>query len=414
MSDGDVSSNGLQFGAPPDLAGADMAAARAQRSVSRNVAYINVSASGESRQVTRDIQNLNVPALCLQFGSGAPPRSVPHSRNSDASRLDVPTLGVKQGGATNIRCRDVASLCVHFDAVAARHGDFKLHPELGISGARRLRRKHAGDFHPRGNRLCLERVSIEELLSCGAARIRFYVYGVTHDGRGAGLELDDIHGAEIGRQPQRQTISGTHRTIANNGGMLRTRVSRLGAFKGLWIFSFAGKHRRCELCYRNKQGQHEEQRHTARDGRESLLKKYVHRPMRFLTAWPITALRAGQSAARRRRCASARSGWDPGVATVAARAPRVPRTGHHPHDWAPTLDWCHAAAHRAEPDVRHHPTPHLAATPEPSYAPPDSDPCEPRRLKLGGLADLAQPPSALRGNRGGHRRRNARRFQPRR
>src|SRR5258706_13762557 len=56
------------------------------------------------------------------------------------------------------------------------------------------------------------------------------------------------------------------------------------------------------------------------------METHVHRRTKFLATWPVTALRAGQSAARQRRCATVHSGWDHGVATVAARSQRVPTT----------------------------------------------------------------------------------------
>ena len=273
MSDGDVAANGFQFGAPSDLTGADVSAPGAQRSISRNIAHVDVSAPGEGRKVANNIKNLDVSAFRLQFGSGAPQGSVAESRTTDASHLDVPALSVQSGRPTDVPCHDVARLGAHFDAIAARHGDLELHPELGISGARSLRRKHAGDFHARGDRLGLERVSIQELLSGGAAGIGFDVHGVAHDGRGARLELNDVDGPEIRCQPQRQTIFGTHHAVANNRGMLRTRVRRLGALDGRWFFSFGRKDRRRERCQAKKDRQNAEQRHTARDRKKPLMDK---------------------------------------------------------------------------------------------------------------------------------------------
>src|SRR5260370_24896829 len=164
MGDGDLAANGFQFGAPSDLPGADMAAPGAQRAVARNVAHVDVAASGEGGEVTRDIEKPDVPAFRLQFGGGAPPRSIPDSRNPDAARLDVSALGVEGGGATDISCRDVTCLGIHIDTVATRHGDLQLHPELGISGARRLRRERAKYFHSAGGRLFIQRIKIPQLL----------------------------------------------------------------------------------------------------------------------------------------------------------------------------------------------------------------------------------------------------------
>jgi len=65
------------------------------------------------------------------------------------------------------------------------------------------------------------------------------VYGVTHHGRGAGLEWDDVDGAEIRRQPQRQTIFGAQYAITNSRSVLRTRVSGLGAFEGRSLLASA-------------------------------------------------------------------------------------------------------------------------------------------------------------------------------
>jgi len=145
-----------------------MAAPGAQRSVSRNVAYVDVAASGEGREVTRDIENLDVSAFRRQFGGGAPQRNVAESRTTDASRLNVSALSVKSGPVPPMSPVVMSPASVFTSMLlAARHHDLKLHPELGISGARSLRRKHAGDFHSRWNRLCLERVSIKELLSGG-------------------------------------------------------------------------------------------------------------------------------------------------------------------------------------------------------------------------------------------------------
>src|SRR5260370_10638532 len=87
------------------------------------------------------------------------------------SGLKFTALSVRCRGAANVSCRDVACLSVHFDAVPARNGDLKLHPELSVSGARGLLRKHAEDFPSRGTRLCLDRVSIKESFPGGAARL---------------------------------------------------------------------------------------------------------------------------------------------------------------------------------------------------------------------------------------------------
>src|SRR5216684_7917978 len=61
--------------------------------------------------------------------------------------------------------------------------------------------------------------------------------------------------------------------------------------------------------------------------RSLLCKRIFIVERKFLAVWPVIVLRAGQSAARQRRCATAHSGWDHGVATVAARVQRVPAIG---------------------------------------------------------------------------------------
>ncbi len=223
-----------------------------------------------------------MPAFRLQFGNGTTQPSIAGPGRTDASRLDVPALRVKGSRATDVRRRDVACLSVHLDAIAAWHSDLKLHPELRVSGARRLWRKHAGNFHSGGERLRLERVRIEEPLSGGTAGIGFDVHGVAHDWRGAGLELGDVDGPEIRRQPQRQTIFGAQYTGANNGGVLRTRVRGLGVFEGRRFFSFGRKHRRCEGRQEKKDGQDAGKRHRARDRKKPLMETYIHRRTRFL------------------------------------------------------------------------------------------------------------------------------------
>src|SRR6266702_3033630 len=146
MGDGDVAANGFQFGAATDLTRADMPATSAQRSVSGNVTHVDVSASSKSSEITRDIQNLNMSALRIESRHRAPPRSVAKPRAADASRI-------------------------HLDAIAARHGDFKLHPELSIGRARGLRREHANDFYARIGGLSLEGVIFEKLLRGGTTSV---------------------------------------------------------------------------------------------------------------------------------------------------------------------------------------------------------------------------------------------------
>ncbi len=204
MSDGDVAANGIQFGAPADLPGADMPAASAQRGVSGNVAHIDVPAARDGREVTcNNLLHLDVPAFRLQLGDGSPPRSISHSRGTDTPRLDVSTLSVQGSGAADVRRSDVTGLGDHLDVVSAWHRNLKLHPELCIRGARRLRRKRPRNFHSRIARFGLERVRIKKGLSGGAVRIGFDVHGVTHHGWRASVELNNIDGSEIRRQPQR-------------------------------------------------------------------------------------------------------------------------------------------------------------------------------------------------------------------
>src|SRR5260370_11247686 len=126
-----------------------MAATSAQRSVTSIVTHVEMAASGKSSEIARDIQTLNVSALRIDSCHRAPPRSVAKPRAADASRLDISALRVQASGSANVRCGDVASPCIHLDAIAARHGDFKLHPELGIGRARGLRLAHPNAFHSR-------------------------------------------------------------------------------------------------------------------------------------------------------------------------------------------------------------------------------------------------------------------------
>src|SRR6266571_7070360 len=181
MGDGDVAANGFQFGAATDLTRADMPATSAQRSVSGNVTHVDVSAGGKGSEITRDIQNLNMSALRIESRHRAPPRSVAKPRAADASRLDVSALRVQAGGSANVPCGDVASPRIHLDAIAPRHGDFKLHPELSIGRACGLRWEHANDFYARVGGLGLEGVIFEKLLSGWAAGIRFNVHRITKD-----------------------------------------------------------------------------------------------------------------------------------------------------------------------------------------------------------------------------------------
>src|SRR5207244_8601627 len=87
------------------------------------------------------------------------------------SRFDVPAQSVQVSGAANVACDDVTCFGVHFYVVTAWHRHLELHPELGSSGARRLRRKHPGNFYSRRTGLCLERISIKKLLGGSAAGI---------------------------------------------------------------------------------------------------------------------------------------------------------------------------------------------------------------------------------------------------
>src|SRR5881296_293123 len=220
MGDGDVAANGFQFGAATDLTRTDMPAASAQRSVSGNVTHVDVSAGGKGCEITRDIQNLNVSALRIESRHRASPRSVAKPRAADASRLDVSALRVQAGGSANVPCGDVASPRIHLDAIAARHGDFKLHPELSIGRARGLRREHANDFRAPVSGLGLEGVIFEELLRGVATGVGFNMHGIADERRGAGLEWNDIYRSEISGQLQRQAIFGFQHAIANGGSML--------------------------------------------------------------------------------------------------------------------------------------------------------------------------------------------------
>src|SRR6266702_2585493 len=241
MGDGDVAANGFQFGAATDLTRADMPATSAQRSVSGNVTHVDVSAGGKGSEITRDIQNLNMSALRIESRHRAPPRSVAKPRAADASRLDVSTLSVQAGGSANVRCGDVASPRIHLDAIAARHGDFKLHPELSIGRACGLRREHANDFYARVGGLSLEGVIFEKLLRGVATRVGFNMHGIADERRGTGLEWNDIYGSEINGQLQRQTIFGFEHAIADSGGMRRARVTGLRALDGGAFFCIGSR-----------------------------------------------------------------------------------------------------------------------------------------------------------------------------
>ena len=247
MGDGDVAANGFQFGAATDLTRADMPATSAQRSVSGNVTHVDVSAGGKGCEITRDIQNLNVSALRIESRHRASPRSVAKPRAADASRLDVSALRVQAGGSANVPCGDVASPRIHLDAIAARHGDFKLHPELSIGRARGLRREHANDFRAPVSGLGLEGVIFEELLRGVATGVGFNMHGIADERRGTGLEWNDIYGSEINGQLQRQTIFGFQHAIANGGSMLRARFAGILGWQGDGFFRARGKCRRREL-----------------------------------------------------------------------------------------------------------------------------------------------------------------------
>src|SRR6266702_2440634 len=206
MGDGDVAANGFQFGAATDLTRADMPATSAQRSVSGNVTHVDVSASSKSSEITRDIQNLNMSALRIESRHRAPPRSVAKPRAADASRLDVSALRVQAGGSANVPCGDVASPRIHLDAIAPRHGDVKLHPELSIGRARSLRREHANDFRAPVSGLGLEGVIFEELLRGGTTSVGFNMDGIADERRGARFEWNDIYGSEINGELRRRSF----------------------------------------------------------------------------------------------------------------------------------------------------------------------------------------------------------------
>ena len=109
-----------------------MSATGAQRSIARNVANVDVAAAGEGSQVTHNIENLNVSTFGLKLGGERPRRSVVQARAADAPHLDVSALRVQAGGAADVPGCDVARFGNHLDVESARHGNFKLNPELGV------------------------------------------------------------------------------------------------------------------------------------------------------------------------------------------------------------------------------------------------------------------------------------------
>jgi hypothetical protein len=65
-----VAANSFQLRAAADLPGTNVTAAGAQRSVSCNVACIDVAARSEGREIARDILNLNMTTFRFQLGKG--------------------------------------------------------------------------------------------------------------------------------------------------------------------------------------------------------------------------------------------------------------------------------------------------------------------------------------------------------
>src|SRR6266478_2794535 len=144
-----------------------------------------------------------------------------------------------------------------------------------------------------------------------------------------------------------------------------------------------------------------------------------------------TARPAGQFAAKLRRCASARNGWDPAAATAPARESHAARTDHSPRGrlartvmdqgfpaaralppgyrkaYAPTSgpadsrlrlaprDCRLLRAIRAALAARRHRRPRRAAIPGPSCARRDSDPCGPRPSGPAGFADWPRRPQSI-------------------
>ena len=78
-------------------------------------------------------------AFRFQFGDGATARDIANPGSADSSGDDVSALGFQESRAANVSGGDVARVCVDFQLVIARDGDFKLHPELGIGVMRALR-----------------------------------------------------------------------------------------------------------------------------------------------------------------------------------------------------------------------------------------------------------------------------------
>src|SRR5262252_2187154 len=127
-----------------------MTAAAMQRSISGDVAGVDVAAGRKRGQVPANSVDLDVPAFSFQPGNWPAARNFAKPTSTDATRRDVSTLRFQESRAADVPRGDIAGACNDFQVVISRYGDLELHPELRVGVVRGLRKERAGDFHPVG------------------------------------------------------------------------------------------------------------------------------------------------------------------------------------------------------------------------------------------------------------------------
>src|SRR5262249_6866838 len=167
--DGDVPAIGFQAGPASNLPGANMATAAVKEGVAGDVCGIYVPAGSKCIQIAGDIGKLNVSASSIQLGhemsrSGIVESGIVKQVCADASGTNVAALSGKDRDAPDILSFDVASFRLHFNAVAARHRDFKLHPELRARRTPHLHRERSVNIHSSRCRFSHKGIAIQEAL----------------------------------------------------------------------------------------------------------------------------------------------------------------------------------------------------------------------------------------------------------
>jgi len=138
---------------------------------------------------------------------------------------------------------------------------------------------------------------------------------------------------KIRRQPQRQAICGGQHAGANSGGVLRTRVNGLGVLEDCWLLSFGRKKPEVravsgkKIAVRRGTARYGARQKKTFDANGMFIVERNFPPSDRLLHFARANLPQGGGAAQSHVAAGITV-----VATVPAREPRVPRTGHLP-DW---------------------------------------------------------------------------------